>query len=288
MAIFLYGLINSAIFALMAIGFSLIYGISGIANFAHGALYVLTAFLTWTFLNNLGINYIAAAFLSLIIAAVIGALIYRFLLIRVRGSIAVEVIVTFACGLMIMELLHWAGFIEFSYSLPVFIKGTVNIANVPVDLQRLIILFAAGVLLVFLWFFTHHTRIGLAFRGMAQDERAALMLGIDSDRMALVSLAFGSAMAGFAALIILPTGGITIEGGYNALIYAVGICILGGLGHWVGTVLGAIVLGYAGTIVSYLISPLYGIVIILVAIIVTLIVKPSGIWGKSKELEERV
>jgi branched-chain amino acid transport system permease protein len=148
---------------------------------------------------------------------------------------------------------------------------------------------AVGAALVgFLWVFTHHTRIGLALRGMAQDERAALMLGIDSDVMAVVAMALGSMLASLAALLLLPLGNIVVESGYNVLILAIAVCIVGGIGSWVGAVLAAFLIGFAQILTVVYLGAHYQMVVALLAIILTLILKPSGLFGQQKELEERV
>ena len=85
----------------------------------------------------------------------------------------------------------------------------------------------------------------MALRGMAQDERAALMLGIDSDFMAVVAMGMGSMLAAFAAILLLPLGNIVVESGYNVLILAIAVCIVGGLGSWMGAVLAAFLIGFA-------------------------------------------
>nr|MBC8429753.1 branched-chain amino acid ABC transporter permease [Dehalococcoidia bacterium] len=175
-----------------------------------------------------------------------------------------------------------------AYIIPVFIEGTVDIAGVPIDFQRLIIIGGGLAVVAFLWLFTHHTRIGLALRAIAQDERAAMMLGIDSDLTAIIALALGSTLAGVAAIAILPLGTITVETGYNVLVYAIAVCIIGGLGSWPGAVMGAFVLGFAQILTVAYIAPQWQMVVVFLAIILTLIFRPSGLFGRQKELEERV
>ncbi len=288
MGLVIYGFINSLTLALMAIGFALAYGVSGIPNFAHGAFYVLAAFLTWIFLNWLGLNFTVCIILSLIITAIIGGLMYRLVLSHVRGMPASEIIASVAIGLAIMELLRWGGLRETTYVLPTFIEGTVDIFGVTVDGQRLIIIGAAATAVLVLWLFTHYSRIGLSLRAMAQDERAALMLGIDSDLAATMALALGSALAGLAAILLLPLGTITVEVGYDVLLFAIAVAVCGGLGSWFGAVLASFVIGYAQMITVHFIAPHFHLVVAMVAIIVILIVKPSGLFGRQKELEERV
>jgi len=288
MDILIFGLVNSVILALVASGFALVYGVSRLANFAHGALYILVGFSTWIFVNRLGINYIGSIFLSIIIVAIIGGAIYRFLLIRVKGMPASEIIASLAIGIAIMELFRWRGFISEAYMLPPFVSGSVSIAGVVIDWQRLIIIGVGLVMMLSLWLFTHHTKVGLSLRAIAQDKYASMMSGIEPDRTAVISLAVGSALAGIAAVVILPLGNITVETGYMVLINAIAVCIIGGLGSWAGFLSGAFLLGFAQILTTAFIGPLWQMVVVLLFIILTLIIKPSGLLGKQKELEERV
>ena len=288
MEILIYGTINSISLALMALGFALVYGISRVPNFAHGALYVLSGFITWSFLRTLEMNYVISIVLTMLIVGVIGALLYQFVLIRVRGMAISEIIASYAVGLAILEGLRWGGFKGMSYTLPSFIEGSIMIGGIPVDFQRLVVVFIGAGVVLALWLFTHQTRIGLALRGMAQDERAALMLGIDSDFMAVVAMAFGSMLAGLAGIVLLPLGNIVVEAGYNVLILAIAVCIVGGLGSWMGAVVAAFVIGFAQILTVVYLGAHFQMVVALLAIIFTLILRPSGLFGQQKELEERV
>jgi branched-chain amino acid transport system permease protein len=288
MNIFIFGLVNSVILALMASGFALVYGVSRLANFAHGALYILTGFSTWLFLNRLGINYIGSIFLSIIIVSIIGGAIYRFLLIRVKGMPASEIIASLAIGIAIMEIFRWRGFISEAYMLPPFVAGSANIAGVVIDWQRLIIIVIGLAMMLSLWLFTHYTKVGLSLRAIAQDKHASMMSGIEPDRTAVIALAMGSALAGIAAVVILPLGNITVETGYMVLIDAIAVCIIGGLGSWAGVLAGAFLLGFSRILTAAFIGPHWQMVVVLLFIILTLILKPSGLLGRQKELEERV
>lgn len=284
----IYGSINSIALALIALGFALVYGTSRIPNFAHGALYIITGFIVWSFLHLLGLNYFFSILLAIMVIGVIGALMYQFILIRVRGMVISEIIASYAIGLAILEGLRWGGFKGMTYTLPTFIQGSIFIAGVPVDLHRIVVLICGVALVGFLWLFTHYTRMGLALRGVAQDERAALMLGIDSDRMAVVAMASGSMLAGLAAVFLLPLGNIVVESGYNVLILAIAVCVVGGLGSWMGAVLAAFLIGFAQILTEVYLGTHFKTVVALLAIIITLILRPSGLFGRQKELEERV
>jgi branched-chain amino acid transport system permease protein len=287
-SLLLYGLINSVTLALTALGFSLAYGISRVANFAHGALYVLAGFAAWFFLNRLHLNYWISVAAAILLIAACGAAMYRFALARVRGMPLLEIIVTFALGTAALESLRYFGFLGSNYSLPPLVAGSIAIAGVPVDSQRIALIIVGAVLIALMWLLTHHTRVGLAFRAMAQDEQAAMMSGIDSDRMAALSLALGAALAGLAAVLVLPLSFIATESGANILVSAVAVCILGGLESSAGMIIASLLIGYAQIATVTYAGPQYQMIVALCAILFTLILRPSGILGQHKELEERV
>jgi branched-chain amino acid transport system permease protein len=294
MDILIYGTVNSIVFALIAVGFTLVYGVSRIPNFAHGSLYVLVGFLTWSFINDLNLSYGVSILISLGIASVAGLIIYRFILIRLRGMPTSEIIASFAVSLIILEGLRmqgiagFKGFIGPFYVLRPFVDGKINVFGVLLDYQRLIIIGAGLAILTLVWLFTHYTKIGLSLRAIAQDEQAAMMLGVNSDRTAMISLSIGSALAGLAAVLILPLGNIAAEQGYRVLVYALAVCIIGGLGSWAGTILASFVLGFSMITSTALFGALWENVVLVGTIILILLIKPSGLMGKQKELEERV
>jgi branched-chain amino acid transport system permease protein len=287
-SILVYGLVNSVVLALIAIGFSLTFGISGVANFAYGALYLLSGYLTWMLLKYAGLPLALAVPIAIAIVGLLGFVIYWIILLRVRGIVLSEVIATFALGVGMLEFFRWKGFVTYEFTLPYFKKGMLLIAGVPVDYQRLFIIGIGLALVLFLYFFTHHTRIGWSFRGIAQNERTAISLGIESDWTAALSLAFGSAMAAVAAISILPLGIISINMGYDVLLIAVAVGIVGGLESVPGILVASLILGYSQFITSMYLSAEWMMVVYLAAIVLVLAIKPSGLFGKFKELEERV
>jgi branched-chain amino acid transport system permease protein len=283
-----YAVINSVILILMSIGFNLTFGISGISNFAYGALYILAAFVTWMLLYLVGLPYLVSALLSIVFTAFIGALMYRFILMRVRGQALSEVIATFGIGLAILEFFRYLGFVGVEYALPVFIDDSVMIGNVYVDMQRILIVISSAILVFLLWLFVHHTSLGLAFRGIAQDERTALTFGMDSDWIATLSVSLGAGLAAIAATIIIPLGTITVSQGYDVLINALAVSIIGGLGSTGGVIVASLVVGFAQRFTDSYIGSNWTMIVSLVAILIVLVIKPSGLYGKQKELEERI
>jgi branched-chain amino acid transport system permease protein len=283
-----YAVINSVILALMAIGFNLTFGISGVANFAYGALYVTSAYLSWMLLNFLNLPYFLSALISILFTTMLGALMYRFVLLRVRGQALSEVIATFGIGLAILELFKYLGFVGYEYTLPVFIDHSIFILGAYVDMQRILIVIFGILLILALWLFTHHTSLGLAFRGIAQDERTALCLGINSDWIATLAVSFGAGLAAISATIIIPLSSIAPGEGYEVLIKALAVCIIGGLGSTGGVIVASFIIGFAERFTDSYISSHWTMIVSLAAILIVLIVKPSGLFGEQKELEERI
>lgn len=294
MELLIYGTVNSFVFALVAVGFTLVYGVSRLPNFAHGSLYVLVGFVSWLFIQDFKLNYLLSIALAIGLSAGLGALIYRLVLIRLRGMPTSEIIASFAVSLIILEGLRmqgiggFKGFIGPFYVLPPLLEGKMKFLGVLIDYQRLVIIGAGVSVVSLLWLFTHFTKTGLSLRAIAQDELAAMMLGINSDRAALISMSLGSALAGLAAVLILPLGNITAEAGYRVLINALAVSIIGGLGSWVGAVLASFVLGFAMIVSTSLFGAVWESVVLVGSIILILLLRPSGLLGKQKALEERV
>ena len=283
-----YGLVNSVVLLLTSLGFSLTFGLSGVANFAHGGLYLLSGFLCWLLMHSVGLPFPLAAAATVLLVGLLGAVIYRTVLMSVRGIVLSEVISTFAVGVAIVEFFRWKGFTTYDFSLPAVVDGSVDLLGVTVDWQRLVIVALGLALTGLLWLFTHRTMVGLALRGMSQDEYTALSVGIESDWAATLSLGLGSALAAVAGIALLPLGIISINIGYDVLLIALAVTVLGGLESTTGLILGSLIVGFAMVITGNYVGPRWSEVVYLAAIVIVLAVKPSGLLGKSKELEDRV
>lgn len=286
--ILVYGTVNGIILLLSALGFSLVFGLSGIANLAHGSLYILAGYLTWMLLNYLGFPFLLAIGASLVVVGFCGALIYRLIILPIRGITFSEVIATYGVLVSILEFFRWMGFITYEFNIPPFMEGSIEIFGVTLDYQRLLIIFVGLILLAFIWLFTHYTQLGLSLRAIAQEEFTALSLGIDSDWAATISMALGGILAAAAAITILPLGIIHVNLGYDVLLISLAVTVLGGMESIPGLVVASLLLGYAQVFVSTFLGTHWVEVVYLFAIIVILAVKPSGLFGKFQELEERV
>jgi branched-chain amino acid transport system permease protein len=283
-----FGFVNGVVLMLTALGFSLTFGLSGVANFAHGGLYLLSGFLAWMLIHQLKLPFPLAALLTVVAVGALGAVLYRVVLRPVRGIVLSEVISTFAVGVAIIELFRWKGFTTYDFSLPVFVSGGLDVFGVRLDYHRVCIVGIGLGLTALLWAFTRFTSMGLALRGMSQNEYTALSLGIDSDWAAMLSLALGSALAAVAGIALLPLGIISINTGYDVLLVALAVTVLGGLESTPGMMVGSFLVGYATVLTGNYLGPRWNEVVYLAALVLVLGLRPSGLFGRSKELEDRV
>ena len=251
-------------------------------------MYIFSGFAVWIFLNTLGLPYVVAVLAAILLAALMGLAIYYGVILRIKGMPLSEVMATFGLGLAIMELFRYFNFVGFRYTLPIFFEGSLSIGDVYIDYQRIVIGLMAVALTAGLFLFTNHTRVGLALRAIAQDERSALTFGIDPDLVGALSMAIGCGLAAIAAVVILPLGTIAVEGGYEVLINALAVCIVGGLGSTVGILVASVLIGYSQTFTANYLEPHWMMLVSLIAIAVVLVVKPSGLFSHQKELEERI
>jgi len=287
-AVLVYGVVASVIFALTAIGFSLTFGISRVANFAMGGLYLFAAYFPWLLIKNFDLPYAFVAVLSIWVTACLGALIYWGVLLRVRGVMLAEVISTFAIGIAILELIRAVGLVGFGAKLQPWLDGNVPVGDLTIDYQRLFII-AIGVLMVVgLWLFTRHTKMGLSFRAIAQNERTALALGMESDWVAMWSMVVGSALIAIGSVTISPLEQLQVDKGYEVLVIALTVGIVGGIESTAGIILASFILGFLQVMVGRYIGTAWVMVVNLAAIILVLAIRPSGLLGRLKELEERV
>jgi branched-chain amino acid transport system permease protein len=288
-SIIIYGTAASAILLLISLGFSVTFGLSGIANLSYGGIYLSAGYLAWYLFHGLGLPWLITVLITILVTSLLGAMIYRLFIIRVRGNIMNEVVLTIALGLFLIEMFRWLGFGGgMGYSIPAIISGRIYIFGQSVDYQRVAIVLTAILITLVLLFFTRRTKTGLALLGMAQDEYTALSLGIDSDWAATYSCAIGAAITALAALLIFPLGVIAIDEGYKVLIRMLAVTVFGGLESTKGLILACLILGYFQTAVSNLISTGWTEAVFVGAILFVLAFRPSGLLGQSKELEERV
>jgi len=282
--VFICGLLLGGIYALIAVGLSLQYGVARVLNISHGEFIMLGAFGTWSLYTMFGINPLISLVICGPVLFVVGFFLHKTLfksLLKSSASIgAFEGSSLLACfGLLFIiqniAITSWGADIKgYSYlSVPVNLGGAIFAANRLVTLA-----FAVGIGIAF-YLFLARTRLGKAIRAAAQDPAAAGLMGVDINHVLALCFGFGALMAGFAGVLMSMCYPIKATMGLEYTMIAIIVVVLGGLGSIPGSFIGGFILGIIGSIVSY-IEPSLSLAAYYVIFILLLLVKPTGIMGK--------
>ncbi len=277
--IFILGTIWGAIYSMIAVGFTLIFGVAGIINLSHGAFYMLGAYLAYTFMTLLKINVVLSALLAAAGVALIGMAIDRFAIRPMRDRHAYVLILTLALALFTQELMYGL-YGSYGKSVPNFMTGEIVLGGVFVSYQKLLTFIVGAALMVLFWLFIKKTRTGKSIFAVAQNKDAAILVGIQYERVYLMTMGISAGLAAVAGVFIAPILEAVPTMWAFPLFKAFAIVIIGGLGSLGGAIITSLFLGYAETIVSMLLSANYADMVYLVAIILVLIFKPTGLSGK--------
>lgn len=282
--ILVFGAVTSGIYALMALGITVVYGIGRVVNFAQGAFYMLGAYFTFISLQYLEIGLIPSALIGVIGVALLAMIIDRLLINPVRENEVVVWMLTLATALAIRQaIIITVG--PRPYSLPHFLKGSTTLGSITLSSQRILIIIASAIVVALVWFILHHSNFGKALRAVAQNRDAAYLMGINVEKMYVASLGISGALAAIAGILISPLSNMLPDMGWTPLLYGITIVVIGGLGSVKGSLLAAILVGYASTVVSFLITPLLVTFIVLCIVFTLLVFRPEGLFGVEAEAE---
>jgi branched-chain amino acid transport system permease protein len=285
--IIISGLVSGSIYALLAIGFSLIFGVARIVNIAHTAFYMVAAYGIYFGTHQLGFHPLWCIFASVVIVTGFGLIIYKFFIDPIREHEAAVLIGTIALAMAMQEimLLLFTG----SYlSVPALIGGFFTVFRVKVFYQQLLTFGLVVFILAALWVLLMKTKLGLAIRSTAQDREVANLMGINEGRAAMITMGITVGLAGLAGAVVVPLTILDPFMWMHPLIMMMAVVVLGGLGSLKGSFVGAYILGFAESLVVFLIPKgafLKGSVALSVMILV-LLIRPEGLFGISFE-EER-
>jgi len=276
----LSGILLGGLYACMAIGFSIVWGVTNLINLAHGSMIIIGAYITWLLWTKFAIDPfllvpVAAAFLF-----VFGFLLYRVLLHRVaRTSLFMTLILTFGLDRLLVNInLQLFSANVRAITLP-YADKVLQLGEIRLPYIRIAVFGVALLLTLLLHLFINHTRTGQSIRATAQNARAASVLGIDTRRVYAITFGIGAAMAGAAGALIAMVYSFTPVTGDSLTMKAFVIVVLGGLGSMHGAIIAAILLGVAENIVSGLIAPGYRDAVSFFLLLVILLTRPRGLFG---------
>jgi len=283
------GILSGNIYALLAIGFTIIYRTVKYFHFAHGVVYAAGAYLAYTLFILLNINPFISFFLSIIIAAILGVAIDRFVYFPLRKhktSSLVFLLASFGVFIILQNLLQ----LIFGAQILTLRTGPVKeghhfLGAVITDNQILIIV-SSLVLFFLCWLFIQKTKFGKAIRAVSDDPIGARVVGINSEKIIMIAFAIGSALAGAAGILISLETNIEPTMGMNAILKGIIASIIGGIGSIPGALFGGLFLGLAENLGIWKIQAVWKDTIAFIILIVFLLLRPSGIIGVKTEKEK--
>jgi branched-chain amino acid transport system permease protein len=274
------GISTGLLYVLIALGLTIVFGIMGIINFAHGEFYMLGAYIMFYSLTLFNINFFPALILVMVIVAPVGILVERIFYRPLRDNPMSVLIVAIGLSLFFVS----AGYLGFGIqdnAFPSPFKGILRIGGAVISKERLMTLAVCAILVAGLYFFVHMTKMGRAMRAVEQDPDAASSVGVSIDRTYAICMAVGAALAGAAGALIGMLTVISPSMGGVALFKAFMIIVIGGLGSVVGAIFGGIILGLVESFATTLIAPEIASMIAFGLIILLLILKPEGLFGRA-------
>ncbi len=277
--ILIIGAVSSAIYAMLAVGFTLIFGVARILNLAHGTFYALGAYGAYFFTSHLHMPLLPSALLAIALVAVFGIGVERVLIRPMRKSQLAVLMITLAVALVVEQALFLTFGSEYR-NVPAFIDRKFTIGGVDVGGARLLALGVGIVVIGALWLFIQRTRLGSAILAISQDPQAAQYMGIPSDRIFSVVMGISAALAAAAGVLAGPFLTVQPTMWLLPIVKAFAIVVVGGLGSIPGSILAALMLGYAETIVGYMVSTSWTEIVSVIATLLMLVVRPAGIFGR--------
>ena len=275
------GILLGGLYALIALGLSLVFGVMKMINVAHGDLVLFGTYFAYGMMTLLGVDPILSLIAGIPLLFVIGFGIQKYLMSRAFGrSMEAPLLIAFGISLMLQNLqqILWTPMskgLTTSYALESF-----GLGGISVPLAYLFDFIAAVVVMVLLSQFLSRTYLGKAITGAAQDRTAAQLMGINTGRVHAFAFAISMATAAFAGVFLGLTFPFTPQSGISFLIIAFGVVIVGGLGCMVGTFLGGIALGVAQTLGGYFLGPTSQMLVVYFLVLLVLAMRPQGLFGR--------
>ena len=288
------GAIAGAVFALLALGFTLIFGVAHVVNMAHGALFMLGAYMFFAFgpKGLLQLEPLPAVILAAIFVGIMGSIVYLLAMHPIIDDELAVLVATVGVALIFQQLIV-IGFTEAfgaTYlAVPPFVKGYVTLLGVRVAKSRILVSVVSLILFAAVLIFITKFKIGKAMRAISQDREVAMLMGINTRRVIMLTMAISASLAATAGMFIASstTGTADPAMWLHPLILSFAIVILGGLGSIKGTLIGAFIVGYAENAVIVA-DPRGGYLAgatALAIMVLVLLLRPRGIFGKRIELE---
>ena len=277
------GLVNGSFYAILSLGLAVIFGMLNIVNFAHGALYMVGAFVAWMLLNYLGVNYWFALLLAPLVVGAIGALIEMTMLRRLQQlDHLYGLLLTFGLALIFEGAFReFYGSSGLPYELPEIFRGVFDLGFMFLPKYRAWVVFVSIFLCLFTWYVIEKTKLGAYLRAGTENPNMVRAFGINVPLMVTLTYAFGVGLAGLAGVMAAPIYQVSPLMGSNIIIVVFAVVVIGGMGSILGSILTGLALGLIEGLTKVFYAELSSTVVFIIMVIV-LMIRPAGLFGREK------
>ncbi len=278
----LLGLINGAFYAMLSLGLAVIFGMLNIINFAHGALFMMGAFVSWMLLNYVGIGYFPALILAPLIVGIFGIILEKTIISRLyKLDHLYGLLLTFGLSLVIEGLFRNAyGSSGMPYRIPQVLSGATNLGFMFMPVYRGWVVLAALVVCIATWAIIEKTSLGATLRAATENAPMVQAFGVDVPRLITLTYGGGVALAAFAGVLAAPIYSVNPNMGTNFINIVFAVVVIGGM----GSILGSIITGFGLGVVEGLTKVFYpqaSATVVFLVMVIVLLVRPRGLFGKA-------
>lgn len=282
------GLATSGMYALLAVGFALIFSVARILNMAHTAFYMIAAFLLFIGRSFFKMGFVASSVIAIALTVLLGVICYKLFYERVKEHEQTVMIISVALAMLAQEIfsLLFGGTYR---GVDPIIAGFYELGQTRISYQHIFAIVSTGLILGVVWIWLSKTRLGNAIRAVAQDAEIANVMGINDRFMCVIVMTVSVLMAAIAGVVMAPIGMVHPHMWAQPIVVVLAAVILGGMGSIGGSLIGAVILGYVETVVAFLIpgGAFLGPSVALMIMVLVLMIRPEGLFGVFFE-EERL
>ena len=279
----LLGLVNGSFYAILSLGLAVIFGLLNVINFAHGALFMMGAMVTWMAMNYFGINYWVMLILAPIIVGLFGVLIERFLLRWIyKLDHLYGLLLTLGLSLLIEGVFRSVyGVSGLGYDTPELLEGASDLGFMMLPNYRVWVVVASVVVCMATWYVIEKTRLGAYLRAGTENPRLVEAFGINVPLMVTLTYAFGVGLAAFSGVLAAPVYQVTPLMGQNLIIVVFAVVVIGGMGSIMGSILTGLGLGVVEGLTKVF-YPEASTTVVFDIMVIVLLIRPAGLFGKEK------
>lgn len=279
----LLGLVNGSFYAILSLGLAVIFGLLNVINFAHGALFMLGALLTWMGMEYLEINYWAMLLLAPLLVGIVGVVIERLLLRWIyKLDHLYGLLLTLGLTMVIEGVFRsMYGVSGLGYDAPELLEGATNLGFMILPNYRAWVVVASVVVCLATWYVIERTKLGAYLRAGTENPRLVEAFGVNVPVMITLTYAFGAALAAFAGVLAAPVYQVTPLMGQNLIIVVFAVVVIGGMGSIMGSILTGLGLGVVEGLTKVF-YPEASSTVVFVIMAIVLLIRPTGLFGKEK------